>query len=1000
MGGSARVKGVVPTASGDSFISLIKPFMMFTLEIKARNDGHSEEKNMIQPWPYLGARWWKFDFHTHTPASKDTSAWQAAIGTPEELTPRKWLLKYMAAEIDCVAVTDHNTGEWIDKLKTAYTEMKREADAGTPPAGFRELYLFPGVEISVQGGIHLLAIFDLDASSATIASLLGAVDFPVHLHGATDAADGATITRASLLEVIDKVHQCGGIAIPAHVDDEGKGLLRLQEDSRRCVLEAAMVKCVLQAKGLLALEWKTCAPTYPSIWDELKPALASVVGSDCHSFQGAATPGTRYTWIKMAEPSLKGLRLALLDGQEVSVRRNDESSGFVPFNTPEHFIESIEISGARYMGRGRQAARLPFNPYFNALIGGRGTGKSTIVHALRLAYRREKELLSATEPGQTFNRFNKVAKTRSDEGGLRTETVIHVQVQRDGVPYRLSWRQDGRGPVVEEWDALTDCFKPSTSQVVTGQRFPVRLFSQGQIAELAGDSQQALLKVIDDAAGTQSQQAAFEEAKRAFLTARAQMRALEGKLQGGESVMLALQDVQRKLARFESADHAAVLKNYHSSSLQSSELERQFEASVERATLLKVLAAKLLAEDLPKGLFDSVWDGPALDFVKELHAAIAKARQEVESAAAALQERGLILRNKLETSPWFARIGAAKAAYDQLKADLQQQGVSDPSEYGRLVQEKQRLEAEQTRLVNFQKEHTALSEKANALLEQVQSARRGISAQRSAFLQATLEGNPFVRIELIPYSRDAQGIERSLRELLGAADGKYMEDLYQETEGAPSKGLVANILDTVGIVEQLGEWDTVAFEQALLDQKKRLLKACCGEGEFGSWFNKFLKAEADKRPEFIDHILCWFPEDGLQVEYSRRGDGRDFQPIGQASAGQRAAAMLAFLLAHGNEPLVLDQPEDDLDNHLIYGLVVQQIRSNKLRRQLIIVTHNPNIVVNGDAELIHALGFNNQCHVKQTGSLQDQAMRCEVCQVMEGGEEAFKRRYQRLGREV
>ena len=59
---------------------------------------------MSQPWPYPGARWWKFDFHTHTPASKDTGAWQAAIGTPVELTPQKWLLKYMAAGIDCVPV--------------------------------------------------------------------------------------------------------------------------------------------------------------------------------------------------------------------------------------------------------------------------------------------------------------------------------------------------------------------------------------------------------------------------------------------------------------------------------------------------------------------------------------------------------------------------------------------------------------------------------------------------------------------------------------------------------------------------------------------------------------------------------------------------------------------------------------------------------------------------------------------------------------------------------
>ncbi len=947
---------------------------------------------MSQPWPYPGARWWKFDFHTHTPASRDTGAWQAAIGTPNALTPHTWLLKYMAAGIDCVAVTDHNTGEWIDTLKVAYAEMKREADAGAPPAGFRELHLFPGVEISVQGGFHLLAIFDPSATSQTISDLLARVDY----QGTRGDSDG--VTRIGAAQVVERILAAGGLAIPAHVDGD-KGLLKVEPGTRKCLMDTTTVRQVLQEPGILALEWAAASSPVPMVLDELKLHFASVVGSDCHSFQGSAVPGSRYTWIKMAKPSAEGLRLALLDGQEVSVRRRDESSGFAPFNTPEHFIESIEIRDARYMGRGRLPASLPLNPYFNALIGGRGTGKSTIVHALRLAYRREKELSPNSEAGQTFNRFNKVAKTRSDEGGLREDTAIQVQVHRDGAAYRLIWRQDGQGHVVEEWDAATGSFKPSASQAVTEQRFPLRLFSQGQIAALAGDSQQALLKVIDNAAGTQSQQAAFEEAKRAFLAARAQMRELEGKLQGREPLTLALQDIRRKLARFEGADHAAVLKNYQRTSRQSRELERQFEVSAELAARLKGLAADLLAEDLPAGLFDTDEDGPALSLVQALHAAIDKARQEVESTAAGLLARRQVLRGEMEASPWFARIDAAKAAYEQLKADLQQQGVSDPSEYGRLVQENQRLEAELKRLETLQKQHADLREKARALLEQVQSARRAIGVQRGTFLRTTLQGNPFVRIELIPYSRDAQGIERSLRELLGAADGKYVDDLYQEQEGVLPRGLVADLLETFHLGEQ-DVLDTAAFEQALRAQKSRLLHACRGQAEFGGWFNKFLKAEADKRPEFIDHILCWFPEDGLQVEYSRKGDGRDFQSIGQASAGQRAAAMLAFLLAHGNEPLVLDQPEDDLDNHLIYGLVVQQIRSNKLRRQLIIVTHNPNIVVNGDAELIHVLDFNHQCHVKQTGSLQDKAMRSEVCQVMEGGEEAFERRYQRLGREV
>lgn len=947
---------------------------------------------MTQSWNYPGARWWKFDFHTHTPASKDTGAWQTVIGTLQELTPETWLLKYMAAEIDCVAVTDHNSGDWIDKLKSSYANMKLAAELGAPPLGFRDLHLFPGVEISVQGGFHLLAIFDPSATSQTISDLLAKVDYS----GTRGDSDG--VTREGGAKVVEKVLAEGGIAIPAHVDDV-KGLLQLEGGTRKCQLDTTTVKQVLQEPRLLAMEWWDQAAQKPMVLDELKLSFASVVGSDCHSFQGAAVPGSRYTWIKMARPSLEGLRLALLDGQGVSVRRSDDGDDFDPLKMPEHFIESIEVSKAQVMGLGRHPARILMNPYFNALVGGRGTGKSTIVHALRLAFRRDSEPSKGSEAAQTFESF--VNPPKGQKGGLRAETTVVVQVNRDGTHYRLIWRQDGQGHVVEEWDDTVAAFKPSSSQAISEQRFPIRLFSQGQIAALAGDSQQALLKVIDDAAGTGTQQAAFDEAKQAFFATRAQMRELDGKLRTREALGLSLQDVQRKLARFEGADHAAVLKNYQRSSRQGREVERQFESAADLAARLKVFAQELLAEDLPDGLFDPTADAPALQVIQKLQTAITKARSEVERAATTLDEQSRVLQTELRSSSWTAQAAEAKAAYDKLKADLQQQGVSDPSEYGRLVQEKQRLDTEIKRLDALQKQRDSLKDKATAQREEVRAARHAISARRVQFLQPTLEGNLYVRMALIPYGRDARAIERSLRDLLGAAEGKYTDDLYLEAQDdAQAKGVVADLLVASELTEKDGEWDTPAFESAIQSLKKRLALACKGNGDFGGWFNKFLKAEAEKRPEFVDHILCWFPEDGLQVEYSRKGDGREFQSIGQASAGQRAAAMLAFLLAHGSEPLVLDQPEDDLDNHLIYGLVVQQIRSNKLRRQLIIVTHNPNIVVNGDAELIHVLDFNNQCFVKQTGSLQDLTMRDEVCQVMEGGKEAFERRYQRLGREV
>ena len=86
---------------------------------------------------------------------------------------------------------------------------------------------------------------------------------------------------------------------------------------------------------------------------------------------------------------------------------------------------------------------------------------------------------------------------------------------------------------------------------------------------------------------------------------------------------------------------------------------------------------------------------------------------------------------------------------------------------------------------------------------------------------------------------------------------------------------------------------------------------------------------------------------------------------------------------------------------LIYELIVRQIRENKRRRQLIIVTHNLNVVVNGDAKMVHDLDFGgDQSRVVERGALQKKAVREKVCRVMEGGREAFFRCWVRLGREV
>lgn len=946
---------------------------------------------MSELWPYPGSRWWKFDFHTHTPESKDTP-WHPLIGNPgEELTPEAWLLKFMEAEIDCVAVTDHNSGQWIDRLKTAYQGLKDQQ-----PNGFRELVIYPGVELSLCEGLHMLAIFDPKYGSPYVCSLLGAVGFPPHLHGETDAHDGTACTRKSLVEVVEEILRSGGLPIPAHVD-QNKGLLQILGDGQQARHSDAL-KSAAQV-GILAYEVVNPSTRRADLYDQLDLQWTQVVGSDCHSFRSQNLPGSAYTWVKMAKPSIEGLRLALIDGNGVSVRRYDDSTGFSPFKTPEHFIESLEISRARYMGQG-EPSQLRFSPYFNAIIGGRGTGKSTVVHALRLCYAREHELLvldKTVEPRQTFDRFNQIPKGRAGQGGLLADTELTLVLSRDGVRHRLTWAENGQRLSVDEWDGTA--WQRSVSQSITSDRFPLRLFSQGQIASLAGGEQRALLDVLDEAAGTKRFHTAFDAAKNRYLELCAQVRSLDQQILSQESVSIELGDVQRKLSRFDDTHHADGLRAYQEAVRQKRELERQHSRITELSSKLAQATGEFYLEDVPEGLLRSPEDDEAIQTLANWGRSIEQTRAIVDQASSELLSSADHAYQILMNGPWFARANTAVEEYDRIRTQLQSYGVSDPSEFGRLVQERQRLETEMQRLVSLRQRSEELAKAADEQFDLVLAARRDITLARARFLNQTLAQNDYVRIEVLPYGRDGVTIDRQLRDVLGVGEDQFKDDIFSRSDNdLPDRGAVADLLDGL----ESGPDAAADSESRLSLLKNSLLMACRGQATgYGGRFTNALKREYAKRPELVNYIQCWFPDDSLRVEYSRRGNGTDFKPIEQGSAGQRAAAMLAFLLTHGEEPLILDQPEDDLDNHLIYDLVVRQIRENKQRRQLIIVTHNPNIVVNGDADMVYAMNFKRgQCVVSHKGSLQDLDMRREVCRVMEGGEEAFTRRYRRLGPEA
>ncbi|HFD80329.1 MAG TPA: hypothetical protein ENK05_08075 [Gammaproteobacteria bacterium] len=926
---------------------------------------------------FAGARWWKFDFHTHTPASLDTSAWQKAKGSEDEVSPERWLLKFMAAGIDCVAITDHNTGEWINELKDAYQRLDE-----TRPDGFRPLYLFPGVEITVNGGFHLLAIFDPNASSEVIQLLMGRVDYR------GTPGDSNEATRESAAEVVRLIHEAGAIAIPAHVDGP-KGLLELRGDgSNSSRIDANTVRQVLCDKRILAAEVLDPKTNKPQIYHNENCEWTEVIGSDCHSFQGDAIPGSHYTWVKMCEPSLEGLRLALLDGAPLSIQRYDEVAG----NPNDHarlYIEQIEIRNLKHVGR-VNPLKVTFSPWLSSLIGGRGTGKSTVIELLRLALRRGTEL-----PGAPDERNKPESRGNFDrtEAALLDDATVSVFVRKEGGRFRINWDKKGEMPIIEE--EIEGAWRSAPGEVPS--RFPARIFSQKQVFALAEDSS-ALLRMIDESPEVDGVQwsTRLQELEAQFLRLRGDIRELEARLAEQERLKGELDDLKRQIAIFESGDNRELLRSYQKLRRQQAAFDERAEELDQAVAQLRAMGEEIAPADLRPDDFDA--DDDVEKAASDLLSEAATRQREIQRAliglSADLESYTRDWRKKVEDCEWSRRKGQIEREYSQLVQKLHEEGVEDPGAYGALVQQRTLAERQLAELEALAERKKKLHEKAHSILEEIEKWRLELSNRRSRFLTGILDDNPYVRISVVTFGDGARGAEDGFREAIDRSDGRLEDDILN----SDGEGLLSELY------ADLPEDDDVRRKelgQRLVMLKTDLENIVLGEEPAAPRGKRFLNHIRRLPPERIDRMLLWWPEDTLKIQYKKQ-DGK-FADLERGSPGQKSAAILAFLLLHGEEPLILDQPEDDLDNHLIYDLIVTQLRDNKRRRQVIVATHNPNIVVNGDAEMVNAMDqVNGQCVILDQGSgcLQSEEVRKEICRVMEGGVDAFELRYRRLREEM
>ena len=149
----------------------------------------------------------------------------------------------------------------------------------------------------------------------------------------------------------------------------------------------------------------------------------------------------------------------------------------------------------------------------------------------------------------------------------------------------------------------------------------------------------------------------------------------------------------------------------------------------------------------------------------------------------------------------------------------------------------------------------------------------------------------------------------------------------------------------------------------------------------------YIKLAERLAQEYLD-LLQFRTEDSVQILYHGK-------PLKQHSMGQRASALILFILTQDeNDVLIIDQPEDDLDTKVIYDELIQTIRKRKHDIQFIFATHNANIPVLGDSEKVIAAFFEDDTIQTSQGNIDRQETQIQIVNIMEGGQEAFDRRKQ------
>ena len=585
---------------------------------------------------------------------------------------------------------------------------------------------------------------------------------------------------------------------------------------------------------------------------------------------------------------------------------------------------------------------------------GAGSGKSTLLEFMRLTLQRVKEIPGPLE-SEICQYFNV-----GDNNLLTENSQISLIYRKGHVRYRLNWSTNTNLPDLEEerdgkW---VDC--PGEIKSL----FPAYIYSQKQIFEVAKEPR-SLINTIDDAPEVDFEMVDTQrkELVNQYKQIEQERLSLHEKIAKEDQLRGSSNDLMRQIEQIEKSGHKEILQNYRDRQQQLNEVDQLEIQWKEMSDQLLDMQDCIVPAHFNERYFTKHPD--FLGFLGRTNEKWQGIREKLIELAKEAQSIITDWHTEKNAADWMWALKYDTEQYEQLRSQFEQQDI-DPKEYPSLLRRLKVVNEELDQISKHRSHVKTLESRKQQVFQQIEEKRKTLTKNRQNFLSDILQNNLSVNIEVKLFGEDWDSVAKEVRGILQCPDRfrrdiEYLKRIYQNSGDKKIEKLKERI-------------------NAIRDGKETPKD------------NRFATHLQSLPQESIIDLILWFPGDDLKITF-----GPNHQRIEQGSPGQKTAALLAFILSYGDEPLLLDQPEDDLDNELIYDLIVEQLRQSKNKRQIIIATHNANIVVNGDAEMVLPLKFaGGATRVQRTASIQEKEVRDAICDILEGGERAFEQRYKRI----